>query len=134
MKILTLLLMVVALDCSANLNEGPLAPAPEHTSTTRSIVYELVAKHYVTKSINDVLSSKIFDAYLQNMDPGKSYLLQSDIDDFEIYRYELDDALRKGNLAPAYEMWNRYQDRWIARLKKVIDVLEEGIDDYDFTT
>ena len=134
MKILTLLLMVVALDCSANLNEGPLAPAPEHTSTTRSIVYELVAKHYVTKSINDVLSSKIFDAYLQNMDPGKSYLLQSDIDDFEIYRYELDDALRKGNLAPAYEMWNRYQDRWIARLTKVIDVLEEGIDDYDFTT
>ena len=133
MKILTLLLMVVAQDCSANLNEGPLAPAPEHTSTTRSIVYELVAKHYVTKSINDVLSSKIFDAYLQNMDPGKSYLLQSDIDDFEIYRYELDDALRKGNLAPAYEMWNRYQDRWIARLKKVIDVLEEGIDDYDFT-
>ena len=134
MKILTLLLMVVALDCSANLNEGPLAPTPEHTSTTRSIVYELVAKHYVTKSINDVLSSKIFDAYLQNMDPGKSYLLQSDIDDFEIYRYELDDALRKGNLAPAYEMWNRYQDRWIARLTKVIDVLEEGIDDYDFTT
>ena len=134
MKILTLLLMVVTLDCSANLNEGPLAPAPEHTSTTRSIVYELVAKHYVTKSINDVLSSKIFDAYLQNMDPGKSYLLQSDIDDFEIYRYELDDALRKGNLAPAYEMWNRYQDRWIARLKKVIDLLEEGIDDYDFTT
>ena len=134
MKILTLLLMVVTLDCSANLNEGPLAPAPEHTSTTRSIVYELVAKHYVTKSINDVLSSKIFDAYLQNMDPGKSYLLQSDIDDFEIYRYELDDALRKGNLAPAYEMWNRYQDRWIARLTKVIDVLEEGIDDYDFTT
>ena len=134
MKILTLLLMVVTLDCSANLNEGPLAPAPEHTSTTRSIVYELVAKHYVTKSINDVLSSKIFDAYLQNMDPGKSYLLQSDIDDFEIYRYELDDALRKGNLAPAYEMWNRYQDRWIARLKKVIDLLEEGIDDYDFTS
>ena len=134
MKILTLLLMVVTLDCSANLNEGPLAPAPEHNSTTRSIVYELVAKHYVTKSINDVLSSKIFDAYLQNMDPGKSYLLQSDIDDFEIYRYELDDALRKGNLAPAYEMWNRYQDRWIARLTKVIDVLEEGIDDYDFTT
>ena len=133
MKILIPLLMVVALDCSANLNEGPLAPAPEHTSTTRSIVYELVAKHYVTKSINDVLSSKIFDAYLQNMDPGKSYLLQSDIDDFEIYRYELDDALRKGNLAPAYEMWNRYQDRWIARLKKVIDILEEGIDDYDFT-
>ena len=134
MKILTLLLMVVALDCSANLNEGPLAPTPEHNSTTRSIVYELVHKHYVTKSINDVLSSKIFDAYLQNMDPGKSYLLQSDIDDFEIYRYELDDALRKGNLAPAYEMWNRYQDRWIARLKKVIDLLEEGIDDYDFTS
>ncbi len=133
MKILTLLLMVVALDCSANLDEDPLAPVPEHTSTTRSIVYELVDKHYVSKSINDVLSSKIFDAYLQNMDPGKSYLLQSDIDDFEIYRYELDDALRKGNLAPAYEMWNRYQDRWETRIKKVIDVLEEGIDDYDFT-
>ena len=60
MKILTLLLMVVALDCSANLNEGPLAPAPEHTSTTRSIVYELVAKHYVTKSINDVCVIKNF--------------------------------------------------------------------------
>ncbi|MCY4533151.1 MAG: S41 family peptidase, partial [Gammaproteobacteria bacterium] len=133
MKILTLLLMVVALDCLANLDEDPLAPAPEHTSTTRSIVYELVDKHYVSRSINDVLSSKIFDAYLQNMDPGKSYLLQSDIDDFEIYRYELDDALRKGNLAPAYEMWNRYQDRWETRLKKVIDVLGEGIDDYDFT-
>ena len=133
MKILTLLLMVVALDCSANLNEGPLAPIPEHSNTTRSIVYELTRKHYVTTSINDVLSSRIFEAYLQNMDPGKSYLLQSDIDDFEIYRYELDDTLLKGNLAPAYAMWNRYQERWIARLKKVIALLEEGIDDYDFT-
>lgn len=133
MKILTLLLMVVALDCSANLNEGPLAPVPEHSNTTRSIVYELTRKHYVTTSINDALSSRIFEAYLLNMDPGKSYLLQSDIDDFEIYRYELDDTLRKGNLAPAYAMWNRYQERWIARLKKVIASLEEGIDDYDFT-
>ncbi len=112
----------------------PLAPLPIHATTTRSIVEELAGRHYVTANLNDELSSRIFDAYLNNIDASKSYLLATDIQEFEIYRFRMDESLRKGDLKPAFEMWNRYHERQIHRLEKVIASLEAGIDNMDFTT
>lgn len=60
----------------------PLAPLPIHATTTRSIVEELAGRHYVTANLDDALSSRIFDAYLDNMDASKSYLLATDIQEF----------------------------------------------------
>ncbi|MBT5792066.1 MAG: tail-specific protease, partial [Gammaproteobacteria bacterium] len=79
-----------------------LAPLPIYTATTQNIVDALSSRHYVPAALNDELSSRIFDAYIGDLDPSRSYFLQSDIDEFEQYRYKMDDALKRGNLSPAF--------------------------------
>lgn len=117
----------------ANVETEHLEPLPVHRDTTRNVVDALTSRHYVDTALDDDLSEKTFEGYLEDLDPSKSYLLASDIEEFEKYRYRLDNALRKGELTPAYEIFNRYHERVIARLKKVIHQLETGIDRFDFT-
>jgi carboxyl-terminal processing protease len=103
-----------------------------HSTTTQNIVDALASRHYVPTVLNNELSSKILDTYIDDLDPSKSYFLASDIEEFEAYRFDLDDALRRGNLNPAFSIFNRYHVRVIDRFEKVIAMLEGGIDQFDF--
>lgn len=111
----------------------PLHPMPVHTTTTQNIVDALASRHYVPSRLDDNLSSRILDTYINDLDPSKSYFLKSDIDEFEKYRYELDEALKRGNLNPAFDIFNRYHVRVISRFEKVLAMLDEGIELFDFT-
>ena len=129
-------LMLGSTGTYGNVPEGilkPLEPMPVHAYTTREIVDQLAGKHYVKATLNDSLSEKVFDKYLENLDPQKHYLLQSDINAFEMYRHKMDDALVKGDLEPAFVIWNVYHNRLISRFEKVITFLEEEIDHLDFS-
>jgi carboxyl-terminal processing protease len=110
-----------------------LEPLPVHSNTTRNIVDALASRHYVSTLLDDDLSSQIFDNYIDDLDPSKSYFLASDIENFERLRFDLDNALRRGNVGPAFEIFNVYHRRVVDRFEKVIAKLENGIDHYDFT-
>ena len=110
-----------------------LEPMPVHGNTTRNIVDALASRHYVSTLLDDELSSQIFDNYIDDLDPSKSYFLASDIEGFERLRFDLDNALRRGNVEPAFEIFNVYHKRVVDRFEKVIAKLEGGIDHYDFT-
>ncbi|MFT4852483.1 MAG: carboxyl-terminal processing protease [Candidatus Pseudothioglobus sp.] len=110
-----------------------LAAMPSHTETTRNIVDALASRHYVSTALDDDLSADIFKSYLEDLDSSKSYFLASDIEEFEVLRLQLDDALRRGDVAPAYLIFNRYHARVVDRFGKVIALLENGIDTFDFT-
>jgi len=47
----------------------------------------------------------------------------SDIAEFEKYRYELDDAIKAGDVAPAFVMFRRYQQRSRERMNYAIELL-----------
>ncbi len=113
--------------------DGKLVPLPIHTSTTRNVVDALSSRHYVDTILNDDLSSRIYDAFIEDLDPSKSYFLKSDIDSFEQYRYEMDNSLRKGDLGLAFTIFNVYQERALARLNKVIALLDNGLGQFDFS-
>ena len=106
---------------------------PEHGDTTRDIIAALSAKHYVSKVLDDDLSEKIFLGYLDDLDPSRSYFLKSDVCRFEPLRFEFDDALHRGDMTPAYDIFNAYHSRVIARFEYVIAYLGGGIDNLDFT-
>ena len=110
-----------------------LAPLPIHVTTTQNIVDALSSRHYVPTALNDELSARIFDTYIGDLDPSRSYFLQSDIDEFEQYRYKMDDALKRGNLSPAFDIFNRYHERVITRFEKIIATLDEDLNRFDFT-
>ena len=127
---------VIAMPSLATVKETgteALAPLPIHATTTQNIVDALSSRHYVPAALNDELSSRIFDAYIGDLDPSRSYFLQRDIDEFEQYRYKMDDALKRGNLSPAFDIFNRYHERVTTRFEKVLAILDEGLERFDFT-
>lgn len=94
--------------------------------TSIEIVNQLRLHHYRYISIDNDFSSKLLDKYLDRLDSTKSYLLQSDINQFEDFRYGLDNALNKGDLEPALTIFNRYQQRVTERLRWLIERLENN--------
>ena len=100
-----------------------LAPKPVYKDEARLIVRILEAFHYKPIELNDSLSSVIFDEYIKGLDNNKSYFLASDIADFEKFRYELDDLVKAGDLQPAYDIYNRFYERFSDRMQYVQDTL-----------
>ena len=109
-----------------------LAPLPVHSNTTRNIVDALSSRHYVTTELNDLLSEQIYQGFLEDLDPSKSYLLASDIAEFDSLRYQLDDTLLRGDAKPAFIIFNRYHQRVLARFESILAQLEKGTDVFDF--
>jgi carboxyl-terminal processing protease len=91
----------------------------------------LQRNHYEKRALNDEMSSEVFDRYLEKLDYNKLYFLASDIAEFEMYRYELDEVLRSGQVNVAFDIFNRYQQRAEERLKYVFGQLEKP---FDFST
>ncbi len=79
------------------------------------VLYLMGRYHYTRLEVDDELSEKILGRYLEALDPTRSYFLQSDIDDFEIYRTRLDNALRDSSLAPVFEIFKVLRKRVVSR-------------------
>lgn len=101
-----------------------LEPKPEHASETFVIVNLLNRYHYSKTTLNDSLSSAIFDNYFESLDPNKAYFLQSDLDYFSKYRYSLDEDLPEGNLDFGYELFTVYRERALARMEYIFEYLK----------
>jgi carboxyl-terminal processing protease len=114
--------------------DGRLEPLDVHPRTLLTIVEQLRHNHFLSKSLNDELSSEIFDNYLNMLDGARLYLEAGDVAALEKYRYQLDDALLRGNLDPAYTMFNLYQTRLTERLQFLIDELDKGLGGMSFDT
>jgi carboxyl-terminal processing protease len=94
-----------------------LKPELRHERATEVILHILDTYHYKKKALDDSLSSVILDTYVDALDPNRSFFLQADLDEFEQYRYFLDDSLHNDDLRPAFEIFLRYRarvDEWIA--------------------
>ena len=84
--------------------------------------------HYKHISLDDALSSKIFDNYLKALDREKVFFLQSDIDQFANARTSLDDAILKKDLKIPFAIFNAYQQRVIERFNYARSLLKNGFD------
>ncbi|NIV16987.1 MAG: tail-specific protease, partial [Woeseiaceae bacterium] len=79
---------------------------------------------YRQQSVDDALSSKVLDRYIESLDNNRMYLLASDIAMFEQYRFELDDMVRSDPLTPVFEMFEVYRTRVRDRLEFALATLE----------
>jgi carboxyl-terminal processing protease len=111
---------------------SPLEPTREHAMTTQQIMNNLLRGHYEHQRLDDKLSSRVLDALFDDIDSTRSYLLQSDVDSFEKYRFVLDEALSRGDMRPAFEVYNRFQQRVSERLSFLLTELKNKADDYTF--
>ncbi len=105
-----------------------LAPQNHYLLENQLVSTVLSRYHYKDVQLDDSLSSIVYDKYIAALDFGKNYLLASDLEKFEEYRYKLDDELNEGNILPFYEIFNLYKDRMQERVDFIDTILAAGFD------
>lgn len=103
----------------------------QHATASKRITALFTRGHYTDVQLNDELSSKMFDTYLKNLDYYRNVLTKADVDAFEQYRDKFDDAINKGNLNFAFDMFNLALKRRFERFDYALQLLDKG---FDFTT
>ncbi|NNE38767.1 MAG: PDZ domain-containing protein, partial [Gammaproteobacteria bacterium] len=135
--ILLLVFLQPAFAVTPTVDESELHSDQDQERATEIILHIIENYHYRTRPLDDTLSNEIFDAYLDSMDPNRSFFSNSDIDEFEKYRYLLDDLLDDSELDPAFEIFRRYRTRVQERVEFALNKLEGEFDfsvdeDYQF--
>ena len=92
------------------------------------ISYVLEKGHYEPKEVNDSFSSNVFDDFIEVIDPTKRYFLQSDIDEFEKYRFMIDDEIRNTDITFFNVVYQRLMVRMQEAKEIYGDVLAEPFD------
>ena len=121
--------MVVLVACAVGAQQLSLIDS-DVEQTVKRVTSLVTKKHISHAEINDELSSRLFKRYLKTLDPQKLYFLQSDIEQLSRREFELDDALKAGNVSFASDTFNLY----MARLGERMELVGRLIDaEYDFT-
>jgi carboxyl-terminal processing protease len=103
--------------------------ATEQENYVARRVSDIIAReHYRRAPLDDHLSSLILDRYLDAIDSQRSYFFASDIAEFEKYRYELDDAIKAGDVEPAFVIFRRFQQRSRERMNYAVELLQKKPD------
>ncbi len=92
------------------------------------ITYVLEKGHYEPKDLNDSFSSNVFDDFIDILDPTKRYFLESDIRDFEKYRFMIDDEIKNTDITFFNIVYQRLKKRMGEAETIYKEVLESPFD------
>ena len=104
----------------------PIEREAAQSSLYREILDRLATRHYQSLPVDDTMSARYLDSYIESLDPTKSYFLQADIDEFQKWRSQLDDLAKRGDVEPGYIIFNRLRARAEDRLAFAISLLEDA--------
>ena len=109
------------------------ALVPDNIQRQTALIVNRVLEryHYRKVVLDNKLSEKILDRYLESLDPNKSFFTQQDIDAFAKYSHKLDDAIASGKLEPAFDIFRKYRMRVDQRVALALNLLEKN--KFDFT-
>jgi carboxyl-terminal processing protease len=96
----------------ANTNTEGFVQTPEQKMTTRQVAALLDRSHYLNQPLDSEMGSRIFDMYINSLDPNHTLFLQADVDEFkEKYASEFGNRLKRGDLSAAVDIFERYRKR-----------------------
>ncbi len=94
------------------------ATSPDSGQVALAVARWLEQGHYSKKKLDDEMSAKLLTTYLESLDYNRLYFTQKDVDEFtDKYATTLDDAIFRGDLTPAQEIWARFKERVEARVE-----------------
>ena len=114
-------------------NALPSAPTADQ-GTAAKLVYGLLSDSryaYRPRALDDALSADMYKRYLESLDPGKQFFTAQDISRFEPLKAQLDAAIKRGDLTPAYTIFATYRERVEARVAHARGLLKQDL--FDFT-
>ncbi|MGX5729007.1 carboxy terminal-processing peptidase [Pseudoxanthomonas beigongshangi] len=110
----------------------PTAPTADQ-ATTSKLVYGLLSDSryaYRPRALDETLSADIFKRYLEALDGGKQFFTAADVAKFAPYQAKMGDAIRSGELDPAYDIFTIYRQRVQQRVAYARSLLKQ---DFDFS-
>jgi carboxyl-terminal processing protease len=108
--------------------DEPLAPESRHEDIGQLVTQFVQKSHYLHIAVDDDLSSRVMDRYIESIDRNRVYLLAGDIEFFEQYRHQLDDIVRNEPLDPVFDMFSIYRTRVRERFQFALTLLDEQPD------
>ena len=94
------------------------------------VSYVLNKGHYSPSQIDDEFSEEVYKNFLNGIDSRHLFFIQSDIDFFDSFRFEIDDQIKKSKI----EFFNLSHQRYLQRLDQVksfyLSLLNQS---FDFT-
>jgi carboxyl-terminal processing protease len=83
--------------------------------------YILQNGHYSPVKINDDFSEHIYMNFIDEMDPSKRYFTQTDINEFSVYEFVIDDQFKSQDLS----FFNYVYARFLERKAESVDIYRE---------
>jgi len=123
--------MCVALcACAAETADKTLVPQPYYGEIAQKVTRLLPASHLLQLPVNDAISQKAWTNLVESFDTDHSYFLQSDINGFTNMMFQIDDALKVGDVSFAYDVYRVFCERVADRYVFVTNLLAKP---FDFT-
>ncbi len=97
--------------------------------TTAKLVCEMVQKYHISqKRIDDDISQRLLNRYVEQLDPQKLYFFEGDIRELERQKTELDDQLRRGEVTFGFTTFDLYFKRLEQRMTLVHKLIDSEFD------
>lgn len=104
-------------------------PNEQHSISTKRVTARLTQSHYEKFKLDDEFASKIFNRYIDFLDPAHNTFLQSDVEEMRAkYGTKLDDQLYAGELSAAFDMYDLMTKRRYERYKYALSLLDKEPD------
>ncbi|MEE7546728.1 carboxy terminal-processing peptidase [Xanthomonas sp. Kuri4-1] len=113
-------------------NALPAAATADQATATK-LVYGLLSDSryaYRPRALDEAMSKDVFKRYLETLDGSKQFFTQADIDGFAPFQAGVGEAIRGGNLEPAFEVFSLYKKRVDQRVGYARKLLKQ---DFDFS-
>ena len=121
------LLLVFSLPTNA---QNELKPNFVERQVTLAVSNLMGNRHISKHPIDNDISERALQQFLKNLDPQKIYFVQSDIDEFNQRKDDLDDMILKGDTSFAFTVFNRFLQRLDERLVLANELIDAS---HDFT-
>jgi carboxyl-terminal processing protease len=104
-----------------------LQPSADDGKIAQAVAQVFETTHYTRHRFDRELGIKMFDRFLDSLDPQRLYFLQSDLDEFKEAREKLDVLTKeKRDVSPAFGLFNRFLLRYDQAYATVIEKLKTG--------
>ncbi|MDD6909816.1 carboxy terminal-processing peptidase [Actinobacillus minor] len=101
-------------------------PTEQHSLSTKRVTARLTQSHYHKFKLDDEFAGKIFNRYMDWLDPAHNTFLQSDVDEMrKKYASTLDDELYEGKLDSAFAMYDLMSKRRYERYQYALSLLDK---------
>ncbi|MBP1872426.1 carboxyl-terminal processing protease [Ensifer adhaerens] len=106
-----------------------LEPVKQQAKAAQLSAKFLTRFSYKPVPLDDALSARIMDRFIESLDPDRALFLQADVDRFMADRSEIDDAIERKDLKIPFDIFNVYGKRVVDRMDYARQLIKQ---DFDF--